>query len=157
MISGSPEQHIRYHALVRHRDREKHDAPNFEKPADEEDTTVTPDVDAGDNVYKIVVRVSFANLRSYPAVDPQDDEKNDRVVWIRVDDVDESPSFADDASTRLIAENSDDLLPAIAINRLVVGTVAASDPEYGYADGPQFGKKLNYSVSLPGLTAICSR
>ena len=128
---------------------EKHDAPNFEKPADEEDETVTPTVAAGDNVYKIVARVSFANLRSYPAVDPQDDEKNDRVVWIRVDDVDEDPKFTDDDSTRLISENTDDLLPAIAINRLVVGTVKASDPEYEYMAGPQFGKKLNYSVSFP--------
>ena len=113
---------------------EKHDAPNFENPLDRG----TGD-EAGDNVYKVVVRVAFALLRSSrsgadnePAANhpnPADDEKHDRVVWIRVDDVDENPKFADDASTRLVAENTDDLLPAIAINRVVVGTVTATDPE----------------------------
>ena len=128
---------------------EKHDAPNFEKPADVGIDDTDTAGDKGDNVYKIVVRVAFANLRSFPAVDPQDDEKNDGVVWIRVDDVDEDPKFTDDDSTRLIIENSDDFLPSIAINRDVVGTVKATDQEYEYTDGPQFDKKLTYSLSLP--------
>ena len=131
---------------------EKHDAPNFEKPADEEDDTVIPPILAGDNVYKIVVRVAFANLRSYGADNdpsPAADESHDIPVSIRVDDVDESPKFADDASTRLVTEDSDDILPSIDMNRLVVGTVRATDPEYGYMDGPQYGKKLTYSLSLP--------
>ena len=124
---------------------EDHKAPNYEKPSDR-DTGEEEE----DNVYKIVVRVAFANLRSYEANNhphPEDDERNDRVVWIRVDDVDEAPKFDDDASTRVIAENSDDLLPAIAINRLVApGTVDVSDPEYDYDGGPQDGKKLTYSL-----------
>ena len=133
--------------------------PTLRSHADEEDTTVDPADEAVDNVYKIVVRVAFATLRSHRSgpdkaeaanhPHPEDDERNDRAVWIRVDDVDEAPKFTDDDSTRLIAENTDDLLPDIAINRLVVGTVEASDPEYGYAAGPQFGKKPNYSVDLP--------
>ena len=85
---------------------ETHDTPNFEKPAD------VGTEEENDNVYKIVVRVAFANLRSFPEDNPAADERNDREVWIRVDDVDEAPSFADDASTRLIAENSDDFLPS---------------------------------------------
>ncbi len=120
---------------------EDHDAPNFEDPKDRG----TGD-EEGDNIYKIVVRVAFANLRSHGGVNhpnPEDDEKNDRVIWIRVDDVDEAPSFADDASTRLIAENSDDTLPSISINRSVLGTVTATDPEdTGSADG----KKLTYTL-----------
>ena len=128
---------------------EKHDAPDFEKPADKAAGTETTD-----NVYKIVVRVAFANLRSQQSDDtnaanhphPADDEKQDFEVWIRVDDVDEAPKFTDDATTRLVAENTDDALPAIAINRSVVGTVAASDPEYNYEDGSQHGKKLVYSL-----------
>ena len=120
---------------------EDHKAPNYEKPSDRD----TGD-EATDNVYKIVVRVAFANLRSHGEVNhpnPEDDERHDRVVWIRVDDVDEAPEFDDDASTRLIAENTDDLLPAIAINRYVVGTVTASDPE---DTGGATGKKLTYTL-----------
>ena len=128
---------------------EKHDAPDFEMPSDKaagDETT--------DNVYKIVVRVAFANLRSQQSDNtnaanhphPLDDEKQDFEVWIRVNDVDESPKFTDDASTRLIAENSDDALPSIGINRSVVGTVTASDPEYDYEDGSQHDKKLVYSL-----------
>ena len=123
---------------------EDHKAPNYEKPSDRD----TGD-EAIDNVYKIVVRVAFANLRSFGENNhpsPALDEKNDREVWIRVDDVDEDPKFTDDASTRLIAENSDDTLPGISINRLVVGTVTASDPE---DTGGAGGKKLTYSLSLP--------
>ena len=130
---------------------EKHDAPDFEKPADKAITGT----EETDNVYKIVVRVAFANLRSQQSDNanaanhphPADDEKQDFEVWIRVDDVDEAPKFTDDATTRLIAENTDDLLPAVAINRSVVGTVAASDPEYRYEDGPQYNKKLVYSLN----------
>ncbi len=127
---------------------EKHDAPNFEKPAD-----VGGANEENDNVYKIVVRVAFANLRSQqgdpvPAnhPNPQADEREDRVVWIRVDDVDEDPNFTDDASPRLVAENTDDALPAVAINRRVLGTVTAMDPEYGYMAGSQYNKKLVYSL-----------
>ena len=128
---------------------QKHDAPNFEDPKD-----VGEGEEAGDNVYKIEVRVAFSNLRSEQPTDshyaahphPRDDEKQDRVVWVRVDDVDEDPKFADDATTRLVAENTDDALPSIEINRSVVGTVTATDPEdTGGADG----KKLTYSLSLP--------
>ena len=134
-----------------------HNAPDFEKPSDRGTTTNADDADAKDNVYKIVVRVAFANLRSQePAAgttdvpvnhpNPQSDERQDFPVWIRVVDVDEDPSFADASSTRLITENSDDNLPAIGINRSVPATVAATDPEYGYESGPQFGKKLVYSL-----------
>ena len=148
---------------------EKHDAPNFEDPKDVDDadgTTSTGETytasggdESGDNVYKIVVRVAFANLRSQQAAEngeipanhpnPEADERQDLPVWIRVDDVDEDPKFADDASNRLILENTDDALPTVLINRPVVGTVTASDPEYEYTDGSQFDKKLVYSLSLP--------
>ena len=121
---------------------EDHKAPNYEKPSDR----AIAGTEETDNVYKIVVRVAFANLRSHGEVNhpnPEEDERHDRVVWIRVDDVDEDPEFDDDASTRLIAENTDDLLPAIAINRYVVGTVTASDPE---DTGGASGKKLTYTL-----------
>ena len=130
-----------------------HKAPDFEKPSDRGTTTAATDPDLKDNVYKIVVRVAFANLRSQEGdpipinhPNPQSDERQDFPVWIRVTDVDEDPSFTDDASTRLITENSDDDLPAIGINRSVPATVAATDPEYGYADGSQYQKKLVYSL-----------
>ena len=137
---------------------EDHDAPNFEKPSDRVREAVGDQpAETTNNVYKIVVRVAFANLRSQEPVNgvipvnhpnPQDDEREDRLVWIRVDDVDEAPKFDDDATTRLIAENSDDDLPTVEINSLVAGTVEASDPEYSYEDGPgpQYGKKLTYSL-----------
>ncbi len=136
---------------------ETHNAPNFEMPSDRARATVGDQpAETTDNVYKIVVRVAFANLRSQqPGTDgnipanhpnPQDDEKQDFEVWIRVDDVDEAPSFADDTSNRLTTENSDDALPSVLINRSVVGIATASDPEYGYMNGPQYQKKLVYSL-----------
>ena len=81
----------------------EHAAPDFENPADRSGTRSG---DAGtatalDNVYEIRVRAAFANLRSeqpgdtHEAADPhpRDDEKQDRTIWIRVDDVDEAPRF----------------------------------------------------------------
>ena len=139
---------------------EKHDAPNFEKPADvsvNATGAVEDGTDTGDNIYKIRVRAAFANLRSQQLGDPQDayhpypraDESQDRTVWIRVDDVDEDPGFAEPSYERAVFENSDDTLPAIAINRFFGSRVTANDPEYGYMDGRQYGKKLTYSLSLP--------
>ena len=54
-----------------------------------------------------------------------------------------------DSYERAVFENSDDTLPAIAINRLFGSVVTANDPEYGYMGGRQYGKKLTYSLSLP--------
>ena len=148
---------------------ETHDTPNFEMPSDRaRDIIGSPGnedyqpAETIDNVYKIVVRVAFANLRSQQPGDdqfaahphPRDDEKQDFEIWIRVDDVDEAPSFADDVSNRLTPENSDDLLPAIVINRSVIGTVEASDPEYKYEDGPQYGKKLVYSLDAGDYSSL---
>ena len=135
----------------------KHDAPDFEKPADMAGERLdTTNAVAADNVYEIRVRAAFANLRSQqgdpiPAnhPTPQDDERQDKTVWIRVDDVDEAPAFRNDSYERSVEENTDDALPVIAINRLVGATVPATDPEYGYMAGRQYGKKLNYSPSLP--------
>ena len=130
---------------------EQHDAPNFEKPAD------VGEDEENDNIYKIRVRAAFANLRSQQLGDlqnachphPRADESQDRTVWIRVDDVDEDPGFSNDSYERAVFENSDDTLPAIAINRLFGSVVTANDPEYGYMGGRQYGKKLTYSLSLP--------
>ena len=89
---------------------EKHDAPDFEDPKDIDGTgDAAPTVTdgraqaGGDNVYQVVVRVAFANLRSdTPAnketglhPNPQPDEMAEETfeVWIRVVDVDEDPNL----------------------------------------------------------------
>ena len=59
-----------------------------------------------------------------------------------------TPSFADDESTRLIAENSDDVLPSIAYKHARRWHGAGFGPRI-HEDGPQAGKKLTYSLSLP--------
>ena len=138
-------------------DSPKNLAPDFEKPSDAAESPAT----AGDNVYKIVVRVAFANLRSEDDANhpnPRDDEKVDQPVWVRVDDVDEVPTFSDDASTQFVTENSDDFLPAIDINKGVTGTVMATDPEdsrttHPLGDQRTGAKKLTYSLSLPDAYA----
>ena len=66
-----------------------------------------------------------------------------------MDDVDEAPEFAEDAYSRSVRENSDDILPEIEINRFFGTRVTAKDPEYVYDKGRQYRKKLNYSLSLP--------
>ena len=142
-------------------------APDFEKPADVGINATPPHAvdptspDHQDNVYKIVVRLEFAKLRSddgekgpnhisgyHP--NPEMDESQDKTVWVRVDDLDEVPAFSDPASAQFVTENLDDVLPAIAINRVVHGAVEATDPEYDDGEHNLHEKKLTYSLSLPG-------
>ena len=129
---------------------ERHDVPDFENPADLADTTVTPNIPAGNNVYQVVVRVAFATLRSdgdpnHP--NPLSDEMDERTYLVRVVDVDEAPSFRGDDSDQSIDENSDDDLPTIEINRDVGGSVTATDPED--TSEPDPNKKLTFTLDLP--------
>lgn len=107
------------------------------------------------------MRVAFAKLRSDGADNhstPAADEMPEETILVRVDDVDEAASFSDAGSTKLITENSDDRLPAIAINRDVTGTVTATDPEDSRTADPlgdkrTGAKQLTYSLSLPDAYA----
>ena len=165
-IAGSiDDEHFRFerfntaNTTLRFAIDEMNNAPDFENPVDAADNTATPMIDASDNVYKIVVRVEFANLRSdgdanHP--NPLDNEKDDQTIWVRVTDKDEMPEFPEttEVSVQLVAENSDDQLPFIEINKDVNGTVTATDPEdsrtrHDLGDQRTEAKKLTYSLSLP--------
>ena len=138
---------------------EDHDAPDFEDPQDVDgisgETSAGETLDAAgqeamDNVYQVRVRVAFATLRSdgeenHP--NPESDEMDERTYVVRVVDVDEEPSFSGDDSDQSIDENSDDDLPAIAINRDVGGSVTATDPEDTSMPDPD--KKLTFTLDLP--------
>ena len=134
------------------------EAPDYEMPSDVDGTVAAAptgtDINrqaVGDNVYQIMVRVAFANLRSsdddnHPT--PAADEMEEQLFLVRVDDVDEEPTFGFADSSQSVDEDSKDL--PIDLNRDLSGSVSATDPE---DTGPTYmadmDKKLTFSLSLP--------
>ena len=133
-------------------------APDYENQSDEDgiDAAIPTGTDInrqamGDNVYQIMVRVAFANLRSsdddnHP--NPQTDEMDQQLFLVRVDDVDEEPTFGFADSSQSVDEDSKDV--PIDLNRDLSGSVSATDPEdTGATYAAAEDKKLTFSFSLP--------